>query len=112
MGPRGDRWGGGVLFLHTPSPLTPPLRIVLECVHTQALCGVHGHSTSARDIADNAIAWQGMAAAGKVDQNIVEPLHFNPIMTGLARHRRDGLTFLLALLNHLWRQEAVHDLQG
>src|SRR5215468_2690113 len=112
MGHHSDTCRVGGLLLHIPFHLNPPLRIVLELVHTQTFCGVHSHSTSARDIADNTIAWQGMATAGEVDENVVEPLHFNPIMTRLTRHRRDRLTFLLTLLNHFWRQEAVHDLQG
>src|SRR5438132_14331022 len=102
----------GSLLLHIPFSLNPPLWIILELVHTQTFCGVYGHPASAGDIANNAITWQGMAAAGEIDQNVVEPLHFNAIVTGLARDWRDRLTFLLALLNHLWRQEAVHDLQG
>src|SRR5215510_2048840 len=108
----GDTCRVGGLLLHIPFHLNPPLRIILELVHAQTFGGVHGHPTSARDIADNAIAWQGMATASEVDQNVVEPLHFDPIMTGLAWYRHDGFTFLLALLNHLWWQEAVHDLQG
>src|SRR5437867_7564800 len=107
MGHHGDTCRVGGLLLHIPFHLNSPLRIILELIHTQTLCGMHGHPASACDIANNAIAWQGMAAAGEIDQNVVEPLHFNAIMTGLARHRRDRLTFLLALLNHLWWQEAV-----
>src|SRR5215813_12149473 len=101
----GDTCRVGRLLLHIPFHLNPPLRIILELVHAQALCGVYGHPASAGDIANNAIAWQGMAAAGEIDENVVEPLHFNAIMTRLARHWRNRLTFLLALLNHLWRQE-------
>src|SRR4029450_692337 len=108
----GDTCRVGGLLLYIPFHLHPPLRIILELVHTQTFCGVHGHPTSARDIADNAIAWQGMATAGEVDENVVETLHFNPIMAGLTRHRRAGLTFLLTLLNNLCWQEAMHDLQG
>src|SRR5262245_42413992 len=89
-----------------------PLWIVFELFDTQAVGGVHSHSASTGDIADNAIPWQGMAAPGKVDENIIQTLHLNAILTGLVLHRCDRLRFLFTLFNDFWWQQTMHHLQG
>src|SRR6266446_6479450 len=100
------------LLPYIPLHRHPPLWIVLELFNAQTICRMHGHPASTRDIADNTITWQGMATPGEVDEDVVQPLYFNTLMTRFVRDRRDRLALLLALLNNFWRQQAVDHLES
>src|SRR5215510_10735454 len=99
------------LLLDIPLHRHTPLWIILELFNAQTVCRMHSHSASTRDIANNTVAWQRMAAPGEVDENVVQPLHFNTFMTRFVGNRRDWLTLLLTLLNDFWRQQALDHLQ-
>src|SRR3984893_887481 len=51
-----------------------PLRLVHEVLHLGAHAGVHGDATAARDVADDFVAGDGVAALGAVNKQVVVAL--------------------------------------
>src|ERR1051325_8074167 len=73
-----------------PLDLDDALRVHHQLLHVRAAPRVHGHALAARDVADDVLAADGVAAAGARDQKVVHAEHDDGVLAE-AYELLDGL---------------------
>ena len=87
-----------------PLDLDAALRVVHEVEHVRAGRGVHRHALAARDVADDLLAADRVAAARAEDQQVVDAAHLDLLLAAGAEHAlddaRDGAVGRLLAQRH------------